>query len=118
MSRLLSMKADGIDPSLPDLLAPGIVDMLMEIGPTITGSMGQAPIEWRDIAAWQEITGITLPPWQASMLRRLSRDYLAESQEATKPDRPAPYAPEDATEANRDAVASKVRGIFGGRARS
>lgn len=34
------------------------------------------PIGYKDIVAWQEITGITLTPWEAEVIRSLDISYL------------------------------------------
>lgn len=79
--------------------------------------MGLCPIGWRDIVAWQEVTGVELEPWLARLVRQLSAAYLAEYTAAEKPDRPAPYAPDVTSDAHRAAVSDKVAAIFGRRAR-
>jgi hypothetical protein len=106
----------GIEPALPDNPHPPLVDYLMEAGPTVSGSMGEAALDWRDIAAWKELACVDLPPWQAKLLRRLSTEYLAERQAAVAPERPPPWAPDVTSSENRAAVDAKVRGIFGARA--
>lgn len=106
------MKADDIAPSLPWNPLPYIVEFLMEIGPVLPAGMSIGKIEWRDIAAWQDVTGIELEPWEARMIRRLSADYLSEMRRAEKPDAPAPFTEEDQTEARREAVARKVENAF------
>lgn len=71
--------------------------------------MGMAPIGWDTIGWWQQTMGVELAPWEARMLRFLSRDYLIESQAAEKPDAPAPWM----ETVDREAIADKVVGIFG-----
>jgi hypothetical protein len=54
--------------------------------------MGVSAISWRTLEAWQAFTGIRLEPVAgARLLRRLSGDWLRESDKATKPDWPAPW---------------------------
>jgi hypothetical protein len=95
-SRREVIEEKGAVPELPELECGGyLVGYLFEIGPTVPAGMGAGPISFEEIRAWQELTGISLNPWEARTLRRLSNDYLSESYNATKPDRPAPWKPED-----------------------
>lgn len=107
------MKVDGIDPDFPPLTTPWVVDYLMEIGPFVSAGMGPGPIGWRDIAAWQEISGIDLQPWEGRLIRRLSAEYLGMLQDAKKPECPAPYVVKSDAEVEAEAVASKIRNVFG-----
>jgi len=104
------MKAAGIQPELPPNPLPYITEWLFEVGPTSPGGMGPTAIGWRDLQAWQTLTGVDLMPWEARILRRLSVDFLHEAQDATKPDHPAPWISE--TERNREAVSRKVGNAF------
>lgn len=107
------MERDGIDPLLPDCPSDFLVNLLMEIGPTIATGFGLAAIGWRELADWQACSGTDLAPWEARMLRRLSADYAAELHAAESPERPAPYVTIDQVAANRDAVEAKILRILG-----
>ena len=85
------MEADGIEPDMPDIDARYLVDYLFEIGPTMVAGMGEAPLSAQEIKAWQDLCGIDLQPWEFRLLRRLSRDYLAESYKAENPACPPPF---------------------------
>lgn len=78
ISRAEQMKKNGIVPQMPPNPMPHIIDRLVEIGLTEPAGMGMAPISWRTIAAWSELTGIALSPWEARLLRHLSVEYLAQ----------------------------------------
>ena len=80
---------------MPPCSALHLAGYLFEIGPTVAAGMGDGPITHGDIAAWMRNTGIRLSPWQARTLRRLSLDYLAESNKATERGHPAPWQSED-----------------------
>jgi len=111
-SRLRAMKDGGIVPALPPCSTPWIVEQLVEIGPVVAAGMGRAPIGWTDIAAWSAMTRTILPPWQARLLRRLSSDWLAESQAAEKPDAPPPWTEPDPDADRRTAISAKVGNAF------
>ncbi len=86
------MVKDGIQPLLPDVDAGQyLIDWLMEIGPTLPAGMGSGVLTFSEIATWQQLVGLELQPWEVRALRRLSEDYLAESNAATDPRRPPPY---------------------------
>ena len=76
---------------MPSIDCGYLVSYLFEIGPTMAAGMGSGPITHGEIESWQRITGIDLNPWDARTLRRLSIDYLSESQKATQMDCPAPW---------------------------
>lgn len=113
-TRLERMKADGLEPMLPDCSAPHLIEHLLEVGPFEVTGMERVPISWRELQAWQDQTGVALDAWQARLLRRLSSDYLSSSRAAEKLDCPAPWAT-SAPEDNRDAIARRIDAIFGSR---
>jgi hypothetical protein len=95
---------------LPPVSAPHIIARLWDIGPVEPGGMGGAPISWRTLQAWQDVTGVTLQPWEAQLLKRLSAEYLAEHSRAEDSERPAPFV--HVTPDHRRAVTSKIRAFF------
>lgn len=106
------MRDRGQDLPLPSCPAPHLIEYLFEIGPTIPAGMGMSQIEWRDIDAWCERTGVDLPPWQARLLRLLSRDYLVMLREAEDPMCPAPMSHEADVLAKRAAVSRDIGAMF------
>jgi hypothetical protein len=109
------MEADGISPVMPPQPAPHLVTYLMEIGPVEPAGVDNAPVSWPTMESWQRQTGVTLEPWQAKLIRRLSIEYLAEMRRAREPDCPAPWG--GMTPDRRAAVEAKLRAAFGGMAR-
>ena len=73
-----------------------LVATLFQVGPTLIGAMGSAPLTFGEIESWQRVTGARLTGWEAAALHALSVEYLAESQAATKREAPAPWQPPDA----------------------
>lgn len=91
-SELFSEKlADGETLEMPPCDAFYMVAFLFELGPTVAAGMGNGPITHSEIAAWMDNTGIALNAWEARTLKRLSLEYLGESQRATAIDTPAPW---------------------------
>jgi hypothetical protein len=66
------------------------------------------PVTHEEILSWQELTGIELQPWEVRFLRRLSGEYLAESQRAEKRDCTEP-ARNSTTTVDLEAVARSMR---------
>lgn len=93
------MRADRKDdeylPPMPPVDAGHhLIGYLMEIGPVLSSGMGVAPLPFSEIEAWQEATGIELHAWEARLIRRLSREYLATSQSSTDLKAPSPWSEE------------------------
>lgn len=94
VSRMAQMKADKIVPRMPDNPAPHFINRLIEIGLTETTGFGAAPLAWSSIVAWQEAVCISLQPWEARLIRKLSVEYLAETRRAEEAGCPAPFQTE------------------------
>lgn len=116
VTRLKKLQDEGAVPLLPHNPAPYLTDWLFEIGPSIASGMGESPIGFRDLAAWQEIMGAELLPWEARVLIRLSDSWLAERQRARKADALAPYTGEiDDQPVVRNRVAEQFKAMARGR---
>lgn len=111
-TRLERLNKAGERPLLPPNPAPYLSEWLFDIGPSGTSGMGEAPIDYRDLVAWQEISGVELMPWEAATIRRLSRDFVAERHRAKEASAPAPYTDRDNVAAQRDDVAARLKGAF------
>lgn len=105
------MTGDGIVPDMPPVRAPWIIDTLMDIGASEPGAMGPVPLSWSTIAHWQSCMGVDLAPWLCRLLRRLSVEFVTESQNARAPDCPPPWT--DIAEGhNRTTISRKVSQAF------
>ncbi|WP_294302186.1 hypothetical protein [uncultured Sphingomonas sp.] len=112
ISRRDRLKRDRIPPPMPPNPAPHIIDRLIEIGLTEAAGMGAGPLSWATIVAWQQATGIRLPPWEARLIRRLSVDYLAESRRAEDETCPPPWRG-TVSQAEIDSEAQRLRDLLG-----
>jgi hypothetical protein len=74
----------------PELRCSYLADILFEIGPCLHGGMGLSPLTWQEINAWQETSGIRLAMWEATAIRRASKEYARQVSISDKPDCPAP----------------------------
>lgn len=87
---------DDYQPDMPPLRsAEYLLGYLWEMGPTVAAGMGVGPITFGEMLAWQQLTGVRLAAWEARFVRRLSLEYLSESNKATKIDAPPPWVPPD-----------------------
>jgi hypothetical protein len=93
---------------LPYIESGYVPELLYEVGPVSFSPMGAAPIDDVHLRAWMQ-NNVELPPWLSRLLKRLSSDYLGESQRATKPGCPQPWTEETPEEA-RERIAAQVRG--------
>ncbi len=97
-SRGALLEAGGVDPPMPPLSAPWIADRLMEIGPVRSNGMAKEPIDFDALQAWSHMTCTPISPWEAKLLVRLAREYLAESHRAEHPLALPPYQTEPTPE--------------------
>jgi hypothetical protein len=107
------MRVDaGEEPDLPDIDPESyfLIEYLLDAGPVSGGSNGAAALSWGELQAWQAGSGVSLPPWQLRLLRRLSAEYLSESFRAEAHDAPPPWelAPD------RARIATHIRKILRG----
>lgn len=109
-SRLQSLLDEGGEPLLPEVRLPHLIEFFFRVGPTLPGGMGPAPLSHLELRAWQENVGVELTPWEVEALWRLSREYIAEYQDAESPDRPPPWA---GRQVDREMVARKVDALLG-----
>lgn len=97
---------------MPPNPAPHIINRLIEIGLTEAAGMGSGPISWQSISAWQGLTGILLPPWEARLMRTLSLEYLMMGRKAEDENCPAPwFAP--ATRWEKETEEDRLRLVLG-----
>lgn len=112
ISRAEQMKKNGIVPAMPPNPAPHIIARLVEIGLTEAAGMGAGPISWQSIHAWQALTGVHLPPWEARLLRSLSLDYVAEGRRAESETCPPPWRSE-VTARERETELQRLEMVLG-----
>lgn len=109
------MRDEGITPAMPDNPAPYLTTWLFEIGPSVVSGMGEVPLDWQHLRAWQDMIGVSLLPWEARIIRQLSGDFVGQRQKARKADCPAPYTGDaEQVRANRAIVSEKVSSLFAG----
>ena len=114
-TRLEKLRADRKEPEyhpeLPDMPVSHWVSYLWDVGPSLPTGNGPAPITYGELVAWQQTSGVTLSPWDAQMVRRLSIEYINEQSRAVKPGCPSPLA-KLITDADRVKVADGIKNAF------
>ena len=88
-----------------------LAEYLMEVGPVESTGMGPAPLSYREIASWSEATDTHLSPWDAQMLRHLSRVYVRAAHDAKEPSAPAPYRDAMNIEQQRQSVVAGFKAL-------
>lgn len=112
MSRLQKILDEGEEPYVPESPLPYLTDLLFEIGPTMPGGFGPAPLSEVEIQAWQYNRRTKLTAWDTKTVRELSRVFVAEMVRAEAQDAAAPCIDEDLS-VMRERVARKVEDFFG-----
>ena len=85
----------GLQPSFP-IVEQGkfILDLMGDIGWSKQGGMGLAPIDWVDIKAFSDLTGIVFTKDEAILIKKLSEDFVSQMHESKYNDVFAPYLDE------------------------
>ena len=107
------MKDRGEHPLLPPITHRYLVQWWLEIGPTVMAGMREGPVGFSEIAAWQQLTGNMLAPWEAQAIRRISREFLSQQHEARKPFCPSPSAASEEHVQVRGRVANQFKALMG-----
>jgi hypothetical protein len=83
-----SARDEDFEPDMPDAGdASYLLGHFWQVGPTV----GDGAITSAELRDYQANMGIQLSPWECNTLRRLSIEYMNESQRATKRDCKAPW---------------------------
>lgn len=115
-SRLKSFKERDEDSPLLKLPktdgAEYLVDLLYEAGLFESNGMAATALSWQEIQSWLNCTKLELTPWEIMTIKDMSNVYVAEFNQASAKDRPAPYLYVDELKVDRDAVEKKLRNVF------
>lgn len=112
LSRAQKIERNGGTPLFPDVgEAQYVITYWQDIGVVEAGAMGPVPLSSKEIASWQECTGIDLQPWEFRVLRDMSRMYLIQAEQSKKPECPPPYG-DPVNEFDREIVGKKVGNAF------
>lgn len=91
---------------------------LLDLGLFEHGANGPVAISNKEVIAWQELSGNEVHPWEASLLRKASSDYVGGVLEFQDPNLPQPWVPPVVTQPDyRKALAVRISSAFGSRVR-
>jgi broad specificity phosphatase PhoE len=95
---------------LPDVEgAEYLVSLLNEAGLVSQTGMGVAPLEWPHIESWLNVTELSLTVWEKLTIKNMSEAYAGEYNQASDPNRPAPYVHVDEEmKVDREAVENRL----------
>lgn len=102
------LKADRVESEEPPCDAPHLIEYLFDAGPVEVSGGQPAALSSTELEHWQAGSGIPLAPWEFRLLRRLSREYLAQCIASEDPSEPAPYITKEGIERNRKAANRKA----------
>lgn len=71
-----------------------LLNAFFEVGPTMQGGMGEAPLHWQEVDAYARQTQAISEPWEARALVQMSRAYLDGQVVGTQPLGKMPVEPE------------------------
>jgi hypothetical protein len=105
ISRREKFGADSPMVDMPELDgADYIIPYLAEVGPATTNGMALSAIGYSEIRQYAAITNTHLTPWDAHMIRHLSRVYVSQHHAAKKPSAQSPYQSEMPIDKARAAI--------------
>lgn len=94
---------------MPEVALSYLADYFFEVGPAEAGGFGPTPLSFQELDAWARRVPRGLQPWEFIMLRRLSFEWIAESQRAEDATCPAPWAAADVAPEELRRVAESLR---------
>ena len=105
----------GEEPYFPPIVdeAVYLLEYLEALGYAATGMAGPVRISYCEIEAWARLCAVSLEPWEVSMLRTLSHEFVMEVVAAEDYLRPAPWLPEP-EQINRKSIASRIKDVLRG----
>ena len=113
VSRLSFYAKNDVEVFYPPCGMMYMVNYLFSAGPTMPSPMGSTPLTHQEIQAWQHNMGIDLCPWEANVLREISRQYLSELLQSDKHDSPPPWIPE-LNQEQGEAIVKRVKDVLRG----
>lgn len=95
---------------MPDVgYASYILDYLFEVGLYGVGGMSITPISWLEIQAWSQLVNVKLTPFEAQILKSLSKSFVDQYNLSDETLVPSPYQPVDI---DQSAVSNRVASVL------
>ena len=90
-----------------------LLSHLEGLGFSEVGMAGPVPLSWQEIAAWSHLQGVELNPWEATVLRSMSEQFVRELAEAENHLRPPPWSPEP-EQIDQQELAQRIKDVLRG----
>jgi hypothetical protein len=89
-SRLEQILKSGKQVIWPELRLTYLFEALLDVGGYMPNGMGNTPLTWQEINAWNTAIGFDLQPWEARILKSSSTEYVSQMILASKANCPPP----------------------------
>lgn len=86
-----------------------LLDYAFEIGPSKSTGNGPMVIDWVDISAWCQLTGVKLDLWELLVVREISKAFVAQYYVSEGSIVPSPYQP---IEFDKGTVSDRIGGLL------
>jgi hypothetical protein len=97
---------------LPDAVRY-LLEYLQSLGYVEHGMGGPLRLSHQEIAAWGQLQGVALQPWEVDVLRGMSQDFAQELVDAEAHTRPPPWSPTP-EQIDRPEVARRIKDVLRG----
>ena len=95
LSRFEKLAKNNLSPVFPDLESGSyLLDIMSDMGYSKPGAMGMIPLDWLDIKAFSDLTGIMFSKDESILIKKLSEAYVSQMQSSKYLDTFAPYLDE------------------------
>jgi hypothetical protein len=89
-----------------------VIGHFHEVGRVGYSGMGITPVTWSEMASWMASLSFSLPNWEILAIREMSMAYVGEYNQASDPNREAPYNIAEIQITNREKVAQDLKAAF------
>lgn len=103
-------KGGGVVHLPPVVLGLPTLQKFMDVGPCSPGAGGPAALSYTELQAYSTVAGANLAPWEAKLLRDLSKVYVSFLRQGETPATPPPYV--DNLQVQRDVVNKRLSTAF------
>lgn len=88
--------------------ADRIIAHLFEVGP----ATGDGVVSWQELAAWEDLSCNLVEPWEATLLRRLSAEFVSTRDRARDANCPMPGTEVQRSQMAPEVVSDQLKAMF------
>jgi len=89
-----------------------VIGHFHEVGRVGYSGMGVTPLTWQEIDSWASTTSLQLPVWERLAIHEMSMAYVGEYNQASDPNREAPFSVAEMRITDREKVAKDLKAAF------